>query len=101
MEHLTINATLLAKEAYERLAATLGVMVKAYHSGNGQYADTGWQESCTAAQQHFSYCGVGQHNQNGIAKSTFVIYLMPRVLVYCMPSTVGLREYVPTCGLLP
>jgi hypothetical protein len=68
MEDLTLNATLVAKEAYERLAATFGVTVKAYHSDNGRYADAGWQEACITMQQIFSYCGVGQHNQNGIAE---------------------------------
>ena len=68
MEDLTLNATLVAKEAYERVAATYGVIVKAYHSDNGRYADTGWQDACIAMQQTFSYCGVGQHSQNGIAE---------------------------------
>ena len=68
MEDLTLNETLMAKEAYERLAATFGVTVKAYHSDNGRYADTGWQEACISMQQYFTYCGIGQHNQNGIAE---------------------------------
>ena len=68
MEDLTLNATLVAKEAYVRLAATYGVTIKAYHSDNGRYADTGWQDACIAMQQIFSYCGVGQISQNRIAE---------------------------------
>jgi len=68
MEDLTLNATLVAKEAYERLAATFGVTIKGYHSDNGRYADTGWQDACESLLQKFSYCGVGHHSQNGIAE---------------------------------
>ena len=62
MEDPTLNETLVAKEAYEMLAAM-------YHSDNGRYADAGWQEACISMQQSFSYCGVGQHNQNRIAEN--------------------------------
>ena len=68
MEDLTLNATLVAKEAYERLAATFGVTIKGYHSDNGRYADTGWKEACESLLQKFSFSGVGQHSQNGIAE---------------------------------
>jgi hypothetical protein len=68
MEDVTLHAPLVAKEAYERLAATFGVIIKGYHSDNGRYADTGWQDACESLLQRFSYCGVGQHSQNGIAE---------------------------------
>ncbi len=39
---LTLEETLLAKHAYERFLATLGVDSKAYHANNGHFADKGF-----------------------------------------------------------
>jgi hypothetical protein len=37
MKDLTLSETLLAKHAYERFLASLGVESKAYHADNGRF----------------------------------------------------------------
>jgi hypothetical protein len=39
MQDLTLAETLLAKHAYEKFLALLGINSKAYHADNGQFAD--------------------------------------------------------------
>ena len=60
--------TLEAKAAYERLAETYGVTVRAYRGDNGRFAETAFKESCASLNQKLTFCGVGAHHQNGIAE---------------------------------
>jgi hypothetical protein len=68
MKDLTLSETLLAKHAYERFLALLGVESKAYHADNGQFADEGFRDDCASSNQTITFCGVGSHHQNGIAE---------------------------------
>ncbi len=68
MKDLTLSETLLAKHAYERFLASLGVESKAYHADNGRFADKGFRDDCTLSNQMITFCGVGSHHQNGIAE---------------------------------
>ncbi len=68
MKDLTLSETLLAKHAYERFLASLGVESKAYHADNGCFADKGFRDDCTSSNQAITFCGIGSHHQNGIAE---------------------------------
>jgi hypothetical protein len=68
MKDLTLSETLMAKHAYERFLASLGVDSKAYHADNGRFADKGFRDDCAASNQAITFCGVGSHHQNGIAE---------------------------------
>jgi hypothetical protein len=68
MQNLTLEETLLAKHAYERFLSSIGVPAKAYHVDNRRFADQGFQDDCNLSNQVITFCGVGSHHQNGIAK---------------------------------
>ncbi len=65
---LTLAETLMAKHAYERFLALLGIDSKTYHVDNGRFADKGFCDDCTQSNQIITFCGVGGHHQNGIAE---------------------------------
>ena len=68
MKNLMLSETLMAKHAYERFLASLGVDFKAYHADNGRFADKRFQDNCISNNQTITFCGVGSHHQNGIAE---------------------------------
>ena len=68
MKDLTLAETLLAKHAYEKYLASLGVKSKAYHADNARFADNGFQDDCVLSNQTVTFCGVVSHNQNVIAE---------------------------------
>jgi hypothetical protein len=68
MQELTLVETLMAKHAYEKFLASLGIDSKAYHADNGWFADKGFRDDCIANNQSSTFCGVGSHHQNGIAE---------------------------------
>jgi hypothetical protein len=68
MRNLTLEETLLAKNAYEHFLSSIGVMAKAYHADIGRFADQGFRDDCNLSNQVVTYCGVGSHHQNGIAE---------------------------------
>jgi hypothetical protein len=68
MKDLTLFETLLAKHAYERFLALLGIESKAYHADNGCFADKVFRDDCTSSNQTITFCGIGSHHQNGIAE---------------------------------
>ena len=65
---LTSEETIEAKEAFERWAASHGVVIQHYHCDNGRFADNAFKAHCDANRQRISYCGVNAHFQNGIAE---------------------------------
>ena len=68
MRDLTLDKTILAKQAYERFLSNLGVTSKAYHADNGCFADKGFRDECTSCHQVITFCGIGGYHQNGIAE---------------------------------
>ena len=68
MRELTLEETLLAKKAFEKLVAQRGKSVKRYHADNGRYADKGFLEDINSKDQTITFCGVGAHHQNGIVE---------------------------------
>ena len=66
MKDLMLAETLMAKYAFVKYLASLGVESKAYHA-NGHFADKGFRDDCILSNQTITFCGVGSHRQNGIA----------------------------------
>ena len=65
----TSQATLEAKQAYERVAAAHGVKVQSYHADNLRFNDNNFKGDCIKNGQTITYCGVGAHHQNAVAES--------------------------------
>ena len=66
MRDLTLNETLLTKEAMEKVMAQAGRYVKHYHADNGRFVDNGFIDAINAKDQKITFCVVGAHHQNGI-----------------------------------
>ena len=69
MKDLTLDETLLAKEALEKLMAQAGRTIKHYHADNGRFADNGFIDAVNENNQRITFCGVGAHHQNGIIEN--------------------------------
>ena len=65
----TNSATLESKLAYEHVAASYGVSVKAYHTDNLRFNDNFFRGDSLKGGQTLIYCGVGAHHQNEVAES--------------------------------
>ena len=61
--------TLASKIAYERVANTYGVKIKAYHADNLRFNDNFFSDHCNSAGQKLTFYGVGAHHQNAVAES--------------------------------
>jgi hypothetical protein len=64
------DKTVKAKMAFEAYASLHGVTVRHYHADNGRFAENLWLDAVEnhRPRQTISFCGVGAHHQNGIAK---------------------------------
>ena len=67
-QNLTTDQKTHAKHAFERLAEKHGVRILHYHCDNGRFADKALVDDVRAAHQTITFCSVGMHHQNGIAK---------------------------------
>ena len=71
-EHqVTVNATdtIMAKDNYERMALTHGVVVQAYHTDNGIYKSQAFAKALQDNYQSIRFSGVGAKWQNGVAEA--------------------------------
>ncbi len=68
MKDLTLAEKLMVKYTYEKYLASLGVESKVYHADIGCFADKGFRDDCILSNQIITFCGVGNHHQNGIAE---------------------------------
>ena len=59
-----------AKQAFEQASTTHGVSPKHYHADNGCFAESLFTRDCKPKLQKLTFCGVGEHHQNGVAEST-------------------------------
>ena len=55
MKDLKLSKTILAKHAYERFPASLGIESKAYHADNGRFAVKGFRDDCTSSNQTITF----------------------------------------------
>ena len=69
MESATTAETMAAKFAYERVAKSYGVKVKAWRADILSFDSKQFQESCHDAGQTYTYCGVGAHHENALAET--------------------------------
>ena len=69
MRDLSLSETLLAKEALEKLMAQEGRTVKHYQAENCRFYGNGFIDAINKKYQKTTFCGVGSHHQNGIAKN--------------------------------
>eukprot|EP00957_Ditylum_brightwellii_P024288 1832114-Ditylum_brightwellii.AAC.1 len=60
---------LSAKDVYEKVMHSYGHKVEAYHGDNSRFDSQDFKDSCSKAQQTYSYCGVGAHHQNVTAEA--------------------------------
>ena len=65
---LTMQETLDAKHAFERVAHQHAVRIMHYHCDNGRFADRVFLDDVCKAGQTITFCGVGAHHQNGVAE---------------------------------
>ena len=68
MTDMNAEATVAAKEAFERLAGSYNVLIKHYHCDNGLFDTVAFKASIIQANQTISFCGVNAHHQNGRAE---------------------------------
>ena len=68
MRDLIVESTLAAKKDFEHRCAVRGVKVKHYHAENGIFAEPAWINKCKRCKQDLTFCGVGDHHQNGISE---------------------------------
>ena len=66
---VTSEATLLSKQAYERMAQSHDVKIRAYHADNLRFNDSNFTSDCNRSGQSLTFCGVGAHHQNAIAEA--------------------------------
>ena len=68
MTEMDAKATIEAKDAFERLAASHAVRIRHYHCDNGLFDTNAFKASIIIARQTISFCGVNAHHQNGKAE---------------------------------
>ena len=66
--HLTTDKTIDAKHVFKRPAEQHGVRILHYHCDNGRFTDKVFVDDVRMAHQTITFCGVGAHHQNGVAK---------------------------------
>ena len=64
----SVEETVEAKNAFERYALSMGVIVKGYHADNGVFKARGWVEACHSKEQSITFAAVGAHHTNGKAE---------------------------------
>ena len=70
LQSATGDATLEAKEAFEKECHIRGVKPRHFHADNGRFAEPTFVEDCKSKLQKLTFCGVGAHHQNGVAENS-------------------------------
>ena len=52
---MTADETVLAKQAFERFAASHGIIIQNYHADNGRFANNKWRKECSSKGQTFIF----------------------------------------------
>ena len=69
MTEMNAEATVKAKQAFERLSAAHNVKIRHYHADNGLFDTHTFKLSIQKSGQSLSFCGVNAHHQNGKAEN--------------------------------
>jgi hypothetical protein len=64
----TSAKTVMAKQAFEGYAHTMGVRIQHYHADNGRFADNLFMKDISDQKQTITFCRVNAHFQSGIAE---------------------------------
>ncbi len=82
MQDFTINKTILAAKAFERVLSQENCIVKHYHADNSAFAYKGFLDEVNKKDQKITFCAVGAHCQNGIIENKIkMITLSARTLL--------------------
>ena len=69
MRDFTVDETILAAKAFEKVLSQASRRVKHYHADNGAFAHKGFLDHVNRADQKITFCAVGAHHQNGIIEN--------------------------------
>jgi hypothetical protein len=69
MRDFTVNETILAAKAFEKVLSQANHIVKHYHADNGAFAHKRFLDEVNRKDQKITFCAVGAHHQNGIIKN--------------------------------
>ena len=69
LESISDEGTVRAKVAFEQKTRAHRVTIMHYHANNLRFNSPSFQLACHQLNQTHIYCGVGSHQQNGIAKA--------------------------------
>jgi hypothetical protein len=69
MQNLTVNKTILAVKAFEKVMAQATCTVKHYHADNGAFAHKGFLDEVNQKDQKITFCAIGAHHQNRIIEN--------------------------------
>ena len=69
MRDFTVDETILAAKAFEKVLSQAARRVKHYHADNGAFAHKGFLDHVNRADQKITFCAVGAHHQNGIIEN--------------------------------
>ena len=62
MRYFTVEQTLIAVKAFEKIPAQAGRHVKHYHAENGAFDQNSFLESINKKDQKITFCAVGAHH---------------------------------------
>ncbi len=69
MRDFTVNETILAVKAFEKVMAQANCFIKHYHADNGAFAHKGFLDEVNRKDQKITFCAITAHHQNGIIKN--------------------------------
>jgi hypothetical protein len=69
MQDYTVDKTILAVKAFEKVMTQANRTVKHYHADNGTFAHKGFLDEVNRKDQKITFCAVGAHHQNGIIEN--------------------------------
>eukprot|EP00957_Ditylum_brightwellii_P104387 7950359-Ditylum_brightwellii.AAC.1 len=64
----TVAETIETKGAYERILREYDHKVEAHYGDNNRFDSEEFQHACKFTRQKFTYCGMSDHHQNGMAE---------------------------------
>ena len=69
MLNFTVDETILAVNAFEKVMTQAQRFVKHYRTDNGAFAHKGFLDEVNRKAQKITFCAVGAHHQNGIIEN--------------------------------
>ena len=80
--NFTAGEAIRAKKSYEREMASMGVTVIHYHTDNGVFTSSEFQDELAGLEQGLSLSGVGAHHQNSMAEREIgIVFSLARTMM--------------------